>query len=204
MKVIIVCEQPLFRLGLSDLINKISPEITILEISNLRDIEGACFTKEHLLICCGHAASANQIADLILNNLIPAEQIILFSAFFGQRHRFLVNLGINVILPMSVSCSAASGYLQTKIQKTNVTVWPKIVADPIIMAKFLPDRNDFTPAEHNVLINLSKGLSNKAIADNLNIKVKTVKVHLAKVCRKMRVQNRTAAATCYGSVLSIH
>lgn len=180
------------------------PEVVIVEACNLRYIKEVCFTKEHLLICCGHAASARQVTDLMLSNSIPAEQIILFSTYFGQRHRFLITQGINIILPMSVSCSTASNYLQIILHKRNVAVSQRVVTDPIMMTKFLPDRHDFTQAEHNILINLSNGLSNKAIADNLNIKVKTVKVHLAKVCRKMGVQNRTAAATCYDSILSIH
>lgn len=51
-----------------------------------------------------------------------------------------------------------------------------------------------TPREINVLQSLCEGKTNKEIARELGLQVATVKVHVAALCRKMGVQNRTKAA----------
>ena len=51
----------------------------------------------------------------------------------------------------------------------------------------------FTCREQAVLEALSKGLSNKAIARDLNVAENTVKVHVRGILRKLNVSNRTEA-----------
>jgi two-component system nitrate/nitrite response regulator NarL len=51
-----------------------------------------------------------------------------------------------------------------------------------------------SPREYEVFTHLSQGLSNKDIAENLNLKVVTIKLHVSAVCKKLQVQNRTQAA----------
>ncbi len=55
------------------------------------------------------------------------------------------------------------------------------------------DRLALTPREHEVLVCLMKGQSNKQIARTLGIGEGTVKVHLASVFRALGAQNRTEA-----------
>jgi DNA-binding NarL/FixJ family response regulator len=50
-----------------------------------------------------------------------------------------------------------------------------------------------TPREQQVLELLAEGLSNKAIADRLQISDQTVKFHVASVCAKLGAVNRTDA-----------
>jgi len=51
-----------------------------------------------------------------------------------------------------------------------------------------------TPRERDVLVYLCQGLSNRAIADHLQLQVVTIKLHVRGICRKMKAQNRTQAA----------
>jgi len=53
-------------------------------------------------------------------------------------------------------------------------------------------RTEFTRREHEVLEMLASGRSNREIADPLGIEVRTVKAHVAKLMRKVGVQNRIA------------
>jgi DNA-binding NarL/FixJ family response regulator len=55
------------------------------------------------------------------------------------------------------------------------------------------DRLALTPREHEVLVCLMKGHSNKQIARQLGIGEGTVKVHLASIFRTLGAQNRTGA-----------
>lgn len=51
-----------------------------------------------------------------------------------------------------------------------------------------------TPREMEVLTGLSEGLLNKEIAENLDIEIVTVKMHVRSICMKLGAQNRTQAA----------
>lgn len=51
-----------------------------------------------------------------------------------------------------------------------------------------------TARESEVLEHLVKGLSNKDIADALNLQIVTVKLHVRGICRKLGAKNRTQAA----------
>lgn len=51
-----------------------------------------------------------------------------------------------------------------------------------------------TPREVDVAILIADGLSNKLIADKLNLSDHTVKFHVMNVCKKLRKLNRAGAA----------
>jgi DNA-binding NarL/FixJ family response regulator len=53
---------------------------------------------------------------------------------------------------------------------------------------------ELTPREREVLACLSRGLSNRAIADELYVSEKTVKTHVSMILSKLRVSDRTQAA----------
>jgi DNA-binding NarL/FixJ family response regulator len=60
----------------------------------------------------------------------------------------------------------------------------------------------FTERERQVVATLQRGLSNKIIADELNLSQNTVKVHVSRIMRKLKATNRTAAALAVQRVLS--
>lgn len=53
--------------------------------------------------------------------------------------------------------------------------------------------NQLTPQQLRVLSMLAQGLSNKSIADDLNLAEATIKVHVTAIMRKLGVNNRTQA-----------
>ncbi|NJM82241.1 MAG: winged helix-turn-helix transcriptional regulator [Tabrizicola sp.] len=62
------------------------------------------------------------------------------------------------------------------------------------VTKLLPDRSDFlSPREHEVLVSVAHGLSNKQIARELNISPSTVGTHVENLYRKLGVSNRATA-----------
>ena len=57
-----------------------------------------------------------------------------------------------------------------------------------------PDLERLTPREREVLAGLGRGLSNRALADELFVSEKTVKTHVSSVLSKLRLTDRTQAA----------
>ena len=56
------------------------------------------------------------------------------------------------------------------------------------------DSFDLTPREREVLRLVAKGCSNQEIADQLFIRLQTVKVHVRSILAKLNLESRTAAA----------
>jgi DNA-binding NarL/FixJ family response regulator len=57
-----------------------------------------------------------------------------------------------------------------------------------------PTQGAISPREREVLGGLCKGLSNKEIALDLDLREPTIKLHVKALCRKLGARNRTHAA----------
>ena len=64
-------------------------------------------------------------------------------------------------------------------------------------AKTIDKALNLSAREEEILVLLSKGCSNKAIADQLNLSVETIYSHLKRVYEKMHVHSRTEAVIRY-------
>jgi|SoiMethySBSTD1v2_1073268.scaffolds.fasta_scaffold102487_3 DNA-binding CsgD family transcriptional regulator len=60
-----------------------------------------------------------------------------------------------------------------------------------------PDRSTLTPREIQILSLVASGRTNREIGTSLAITEGTVKGHLQRIYRKMRVENRAQAATLH-------
>ena len=62
--------------------------------------------------------------------------------------------------------------------------------------------NDLTKRQTDILQLVAKGLSNKEIANLLDISVNTVKVHMGTLLRSLNVANRTEAVFTFQQMLA--
>jgi len=98
---------------------------------------------------------------------------------------YVIELGTTVSLPLIyILASAALGQYATQIFPKNTTV----LAD----LKGLVRPEGLTDKEFDVALAVHQGLSNKLIADQLNIAPSTVKNHLYTIYKKLSVKNRVA------------
>jgi DNA-binding NarL/FixJ family response regulator len=56
---------------------------------------------------------------------------------------------------------------------------------------------NLTSREEEVLVLLSRGFSNKEIADQMSVSIETVRSHLKRIYEKMHVRSRTEAVALY-------
>ncbi len=84
---------------------------------------------------------------------------------------------------------AGEAVLTPSILQQILKVVPRETVKPVI----LPHGVNFTPREQVILKLAAKGLTNKDIASELNISVRTVKAHLVDIFSKIGVGSRTEA-----------
>ena len=58
-------------------------------------------------------------------------------------------------------------------------------------------RSQLSPRERQVLHEISLGMTNRQVAENLAVSVHAIKFHLASIYRKLNVANRTEAAALF-------
>ena len=75
--------------------------------------------------------------------------------------------------------------------RQGVRYLPRAIRD--VLAERLP-QDELTPREHQVLTLITRGMSNREIAEELNIADKTVRIHVSSLLDKMNARDRTQAA----------
>ena len=204
MKVLIVDDHALFRVGLQGL----------LERRGLQVVGAAAEGKEGLRL----AETLNP--DVVLLDLRMPD----LGGLSVLRHMVEQGLEIPVVMlttsadegDLSESLrNGARGYLLKDMEPDElVLALQEIVAGKIVVAPALTsvladlvrhgerrERKDdlapfssLTPREHEILCHLSEGQSNKVIARHLDISDGTVKLHVKAILRKLGVHSRVEAA----------
>ncbi|MEL6491169.1 MAG: response regulator transcription factor [Cyanobacteria bacterium J06621_3] len=110
----------------------------------------------------------------------------------------LMNTGIISLLPMNVSADRLRSAIAAILSGFNV-IHPDITASLFTQSTFAfstidsDDIEPLTQREIQVLNQLASGLTNRAIAQALNISEHTVKFHISAILSKLYVSSRTEA-----------
>ena len=198
-KVLIVGHQPLYRLSVANLLPQGDAALEVLEADTLDQFSIEQLSGANCLILCGPDQQVAKIGDkLVLAGCRFTTLRVLFSERLGAAHRRCIAEGaVDLILPTTVGCSQAETYLKRLLMDLEPSVGFQALQDPELLSRFLPDVDDLTDREQRVLRHLNEGLSNAAIAQRMAITINTVKLHMAKICRKAGVRNRTQAVCLY-------
>jgi DNA-binding NarL/FixJ family response regulator len=80
---------------------------------------------------------------------------------------------------------------------TGEAVLPPVLTTRLVdeLSASMSSADPLTEREHDVLVQMSKGLGNKEIAVVLNISQNTVKTHVRRILTKLNLRSRTEAAT---------
>lgn len=202
---IIVGRQPLFIEGIAILlrqtgavttVHKLGPDATPEEISSLQ--------ASSIIICCSGVADKPE--DLLSRfTLLPEaefEKIVVFCPVVSvPLRKILADSGI-LVLPLAIDMELGGEYVQEYLGSVHSKIENKAPGDRRLTELFLPDFHELTSREKEVLLNICRGYSNADIAEQMEIHINTVKVHVQKICRKIAVQNRTEAASKYSKLIN--
>ncbi len=203
-QILVVGPYPLYRLGVANALRQSDPRVSIHQADSISRLPMPLFKGARGLVICGQTAPEMSLGEQLQTAGCESATLkVLISERCGRTHRQLLAEGvIDLLLPMSVSCGAAETYLKRLLVDLEPSVGFNALRDAALCTGFLPDTSALTRREKRVLLHLHQGLSNEVIAERMEININTVKVHMAKICRKTGIRNRTHAAALCNQLLA--
>lgn len=202
---IIVGRQPLFVEGVSILLQEIRPYLKIHKLDFAAPLASMVeLQAQTIIICCSGVDEKPETLLSKFTNQPEAEyeKIIVFCPLISDSMRkILAESGI-LVMPLAIEIDTAKNYLLEYLRSGYYQVAYKAADDSELTPLFLPNFDELTVREKEVLKYISRGYSNADIATTMSIHINTVKVHVQKICRKIGVQNRTEAASNYSRLLN--
>ncbi len=202
-KTLIVCSRNrLFRDGLKYILNS-DNFIVKLEYNSL--VEFHTNLKDNanqisLVICETHEGFCDDHETLgRLTSEFPQISVVVLADQVSQRDfDMAVRSGVKGFLPKNISAEALKMSLTLILLGEDIFTAPAQLKSSGSLPQRQPDsgnlRTPLSQKEGEILECLQAGLSNKAIARELDMAEATVKVHVKAILRKINVENRTQAA----------
>lgn len=200
IKTVVACHYPLLREGISKLLADEGNIDVVSEVSNLIDLIQSCEERNFDILLLDvdlRGLNLARIMTLIKNNK-TAKVILIIDNDYNE------NLLINAIR------SGVRGYLVKDTDSKHLIksvaavhsgeLWVerklmgKVLDGSAYPAKTIRGKGeiyDLTETEIKIIKLVLNGYTNKNVADELYISEKTVKFHLYKVFKKLRVKNRS-------------
>ena len=185
MSILLIDEHPLVREALAALIRRLSPAAVVCELTRLSAVpaEVAAHGLPELICMELEPISSSGIAGLRdLRQQFGEVPILVFSALSAHDYAELARqAGANAYVHKSTGTSEIADVLRELLGSSPVDR----EAVPI---------EKLSKRQKQLLILLDKGMSNRDIAENLEISEHTVKVHLWRLFRRLNVKSRSQAS----------
>lgn len=206
VRLLIVDDHPLFRVGLWHLLNQLAEEIQIVEASNveqaLEQLAGAPFDIilvdlmmpgmggfEDLRSICEKAAGTPVVVVSVRERAEDVKNAITSGA-----RGYIPKSSSPEVLVQALKLVLSGGvYLPPHLLgvQPGMAASASSVARETFPAKGVLGR--LTPRQREVLALLAEGKSNKEIASELGLAAGTVKIHVSSIFKALNVNNRTLA-----------
>ncbi len=185
MSIFVIDDHPLMREAIAALIRRLSPTANVVELDRLAAVSEAAATQgtpnfitlEWLLPDGQGMSSVRE-----LRQLFPEVPIIVLSAApAASNETQALQAGANEYLQKSASAAEIASVVKVFLNATSE------LAAPTPMEKL-------SKRQKQLLVLLNKGMSNRDIAESLQISEHTVKVHLWRLFRRINVKSRLQAS----------
>ena len=185
MKIFVLDEQPLLREAIGALMRRLAPTITVIELDRLSAVIPTSL--DHgipELICLDlRLPDTVGVSGLrVLRQQFPEASIVVLTAETSVGYRDLcLEAGASAFLQKSATTSEITEALRTFLIQESV----EDVSVPL---------EKLSKRQKQLLVLLDKGMSNRDIAETLQISEHTVKVHLWRLFRRLNVKSRSQAS----------
>jgi DNA-binding NarL/FixJ family response regulator len=187
MRIFVIDDHPLMREAVAMLVRRLNSGATVVELGRIAQVEQA--VEEHgapQLICLElKLPDAHGVSGIReIKHRYPDVPIMVLTASPADDYEDLaIEAGADAFLEKSVGAKEISQVLKAFLLEE-----PDADAQAPISVGKLSKR------QKQLLLLLDKGLSNRDIADNLQISEHTVKVHLWRLFRRLNVKSRSQAS----------
>ena len=187
MSIFVIDDHPLMREAIAMLVRRLSPNTTVVELGRIAVIAQA--VEKHgmpQLMCLDLKLPDTHGVSGIreLKRSYPDVPILVLTASPASDYEDLaLEAGADAFLEKSVGATEIAHVLRAFLMEESDTD----AETPIAVGKL-------SKRQKQLLILLDKGLSNRDIADNLQISEHTVKVHLWRLFRRLNVKSRSQAS----------
>jgi DNA-binding NarL/FixJ family response regulator len=187
MSIFVVDDHPLMREAIAMLVRRLSPNTTVVELGRIAVIAPA--VEKHglpQLICLDLKLPDTHGVSGIreLKKSYPDVPIVVLTASPATDYEELaMEAGADAFVEKSVGATEISNVLRAFLTG-------EIEAEGEVSVPL----GKLSKRQKQLLILLDKGLSNRDIADNLQISEHTVKVHLWRLFRRLNVKSRSQAS----------
>lgn len=183
MRIFVIDDHPLMREAVSLLIRRLNSQATVIELDRLAAVAAA--VAQHgapELICLDlklpDAQGVSGVHDL--KQQFPSTPLVVISAAPAEEFE---ELAIE---------SGADAYIQKSAGATEIAnVLRVFLSDDL---ESMAPAQKLSKRQKQLLVMLDKGLSNRDIAEELQISEHTVKVHLWRLFRRLNVNSRSQAS----------
>jgi two-component system, NarL family, nitrate/nitrite response regulator NarL len=198
--VLIIDDTHLYREGLADILER---EVCASVVRTAGDLQAA--------LCHVEASSPDVV---LLNMATPQSMGVLRAIVAAVPQLRVIAIGITEVDEQVIACAeaGAAGFLFRRQSLTSLAAViqsvahdefpgsPQITATLLRRVRLLAERHTveygarLTPREREIVWLIDEGLSNKEIARQLSIQVRTVKNHVHNILEKLQVRRRSEAA----------
>ncbi|MEG3755166.1 two-component system response regulator NarL [Psychromonas arctica] len=200
--VIVVDDHPLMRKGVTQLLS-IDPNFVVIDEAT-NGIEAVSMVKKQhpdmvLLDLNMKAVSGLETLKALRNDGISSKIVILTVSDAKQDVISLINQGADGYLLKDTDPEILLENLH-RIQQGKLVVSEELTEylDCLDQENNIREKiATLTRRENQIMGEISKGLSNKEISDNLNISEGTVKVHVKSLLKKLEIKSRVEAAVLF-------
>jgi len=197
---IIADDHPLFRAALGQAVVRCLPDAQIVEAGSVDALEAAAdaHPDADLILLDLRMPGAQGLSELMeLRIRHPAIPVAVVSALESATiARKSIACGASGFIPKSASIDEIGSMLRALL--AGEIVAPEGLAQASVEdaaeRKFARAVAALTPQQYRVLLLLARGYSNRAIAEDIDVVVATVKAHVTVILRKLGLERRTQAA----------
>jgi len=206
MKILIADDHPLYRMALSGLLTQLDKKTDIIDCNDFDELQAemAADSPKPDLIVLDVRMPGKSFEDVLteLKNDFPLIPVVVISA--SEEISVMtkaIKLGADGYIPKSSTREVLISAIRLVLSGGKYIpsqAFAMSVQDPVSQSNAVKTGTEnathsLTKRQKNVLDLMSKGQSNREIAEALNLAESTIKVHITAIFRTLGVNNRTQA-----------